>query len=194
MNTYLSLVIPVGAAALLLLVLYVRAMRKRAPYWAASVRKGNEWPTRGGIYVCHCPRIPGMAKVGTTQRTSIRTRMKEIEGKMTRSPVRLHFAIDFMPFAWAVEQEAHRVLKSKRIVFPPSDPMGVEWYRRADDADLQEIVDAIEQAAFAVRFYAVSNNCWPAWAKPLCVDMRFGRIERRPLFTKQNSPGLKIAS
>jgi hypothetical protein len=135
-----------------------------------------------------------MAKVGMTQRTAITKRMKEIELKMTGHPVKLHFAIDYMPFSWAVEQEAHRILRKKRIVFPKGSPLGTEWYSSQDDAEVQEIVDAITQAAFAVRYYAISVNCWPDWAKPLLIDMRGGKIVRRPIFTKENSPGLKIAS
>jgi hypothetical protein len=120
--------------------------------------------------------------------------MKEIARTMTGYPVKLRFAIDYMPFSWATEQEAHRLLRKKHIKFPKGDPMGCEWYSSEDDTEVQEIVDAITQAAFNVRFYAISNNCWPDWAKPLLIDMRGGKIVKRPIFTENNSPGLKISA
>lgn len=198
MNTYIGLIIPAGAIALILFYYYVKAMRNRVPWWAASVNKRNALPSKGSVYCVHCPQLPRVgskiSKVGVTQRDKMTARMKEIAAKMTGYPVRRRFAIDYMPFAWAVEQEAHRLLKKKRIVFPKGDPMGCEWYSSVDDAEVQEIVDAITQAAFAVRYYAICNNCWPDWAKPMLIDMRGGKIVKRPLFTRENSPGLKIAS
>lgn len=194
MTNYIALIIPTAALALLILYYYVRAMKRRAPWWAESVNKRNAWPSKGSVYACHCREIPDIAKVGTTQRTTITKRMKEIQSKMTGYPVRLYFAIDYMPFAWAVEQESHRLLIKKHITFPKGDPMGTEWHSCRDEEELQEIVDAIVQAAKAVRFYAVSNNCWPGWAKPMLIDMRGGKIVRTPIFTKENSPGLKVAS
>lgn len=193
MTTYIGLLIPAGAIALLLLYFYVKAMRNRVPWWAASVTKRNSFVSRGSVYVCHCEELPVIAKVGLTQRKKVTERMKEIERQMTGYPVKLFFAIDYMPFAWAVEQEAHRILKRKRVVFPQGDRMGTEWFSCRTDDELQEIMDAVTQAAFAVRYYAISNNCWPEKANPVLVDMRNG-IVRRPIFTQENSPGLKIAS
>jgi hypothetical protein len=195
MNTYLWLIAPTGVLALIILYRYVKIMmRSRVPFWAASVTKRNAWPSKGSVYFAHCWELPEMGKVGTTQRTTITKRMKEIQLKMTGYPVKLYFAIDYMPFAWAMEQETHRLLRKKRIVFPKGSPMGREWFTCRNEAEVQEIVDAITQAAFAVRFYAISNNCWPSWAKPLLIDMRGGKIVKRPIFTEKNSPGLKIAS
>lgn len=194
MNTYLWLLIPTGALALIFLYQYVKVMRSRVPYWAASVTKRNAWPSKGSVYCCHSWEIPGIAKVGTTQRTTITKRMKEIASKMTGYPVKLYFAIDYMPFSWAMEQEAHRLLKKKRIVFPKGSPLGVEWHSCRSDEELQEIVDAITQAAFNVRYYAISVGCWPEWAKPLLIDMRGGKIVKRPIFTEKNSPGLRISA
>ena len=119
-------------------------------------------------------------------------RMGEIQRTMTGHPVKLFFAIDYMPFSWALEQEAHRLLIRKHITFPKSSPLGCEWHSCRSDEELQEIVDAITQAAFAVRYYAISVNCWPDWAKPMMIDMRGGKIVRTPIFTKDNSPGVKV--
>ena len=172
----------------------MKAMRRRVPCWAASVNKRNAWPSKGSVYLAHCWEIPGIAKVGMTERTTITKRMKEIARTMTGFPVKLYFAIDYMPFCWAVEQEAHRLLRKKRVVFPDGSPMGREWFACTNDAEVQEIVDAITQASFAVRFYAISIGCWPDWARPLLIDMRGGKIVRHPIFTKENSPGIKLAS
>jgi hypothetical protein len=186
MNIDIAFLIPTAALALIILYYYVRAMKRRPPWWAESVNKRNAWPSKGSVYACHCWEIPGIAKVGTTQRTTITKRMKEIQSKMTGYPVKLYFAIDYMPFSWSV--------RKKHIEFPKGDPMGVEWHSCRDEDELQEIVDAIIQAAKAVRFYAVSNGCWPEWAKPMMIDMRGGKIVKTPIFTKENSPGLKISA
>jgi hypothetical protein len=198
MNIDIALLIPTAVLALIILYYYVRAMKRRPPWWAESVNKRNAWPSRGSVYACHCPKLPRagstITKVGTTQRTTITERMKEIARTMTGQPVKLRFAIDYMPFAWSVEQEAHRLLWKKHIEFPKGDPLGTEWFSSCDEEEVQEIVDAIIQAAKAVRFYAVSNNCWPDWAKPMMIDMRGGKIVKAPIFTKGNSPGLKISA
>jgi hypothetical protein len=194
MNTYLWLAVPTGVLVLFILYQYVRAMRRRLPWWAASVTKRNAWPSKGSVYFAHCWEMPGIGKVGTTQRTTITKRMKEIQHKMTGYPVKLYFAIDYMPYAWAMEQEAHRLLKKRRVVFPDGSPLGREWFACANDAEVQEIVDAIIQAAFNVRYYAINVDCWPEWAKPLLIDMRGGKIVKRPIFTEKNSPGIKLAS
>jgi hypothetical protein len=196
MNIDTALLIPTAALALIILYYYLRAMKQRVPWWATSVNKRNAWPSKGSVYACHSPKLPRVGstitKVGTTQRTTITERMKEIARAMTGQPVKLRFAIDYMPFAWATEQEAHRLLWKKHIEFPKGDPMGHEWFSSRDEEEVQEIVDAIMQAAKAVRFYAVSNGCWPEWAKPMMIDMRGGKIVKTPIFTKENSPGLKI--
>ena len=166
----------------------------RVPLWTNSVNKRNAWPSKGSVYLAHCWEIPDMVKVGVTERTTITKRMKELSSKMTGYPVKLYFAIDYIPFSWATEQEAHRLLWKKRIVFPKGHKMGTEWKVCRSDEELQEIVDAITQAAFNVRFYAISNGCWPEWAKPLLIDMRGGKIVKRPIFTKDNSPGVKISA
>jgi hypothetical protein len=194
MNTYLWLIIPTGVVALILLALWVKAMRSRVPWWAESVNKRNAWPSKGSVYAIHCYEIEGIEKVGTTQRGQMTKRMGEIKSKMTGYRPYIHFAIDNMPFAWSVEQEAHRLLKKKRIVFPKGSPMGTEWFSRRSPEELQEIVDAIVMAAKAVRLYAINTNCWPEWANPVLVDLRDGKKIKRPLFTKENSPGLKLAS
>ena len=191
----LWLAIPTGSLALIILFYYVRAMKRRSPWWAESVNKRNAWPSKGSVYCCHSPKLSReMVKVGTTQRTTITKRMGEIQRTMTGHPVKLYFAIDYMPFAWSLEQEAHRLLIKKHITFPKGSPLGTEWYSCQDEAELQEIVDAIIMAAKAVRLCAVSNNCWPDWAKPMLIDMRGGKIVRTPIFTKDNSPGLKIVA
>jgi hypothetical protein len=199
MNTYILLLIPTGALAFILIHRWYRkTMRTRVPFWAKNITKRNAWPSKGSVYLAHCPRLPKVgstiSKVGMTQRLTITERMKEIGRTMTGYPVKLRFAIDYMPFSWCVEQEAHRLLRKKHIRFPKGSPLGVEWYSSQDEEDVQEIVDAITQAAFAVRYYAISVNCWPEWAKPLLIDMRGGKIVRRPIFTKENSPGVRLAS
>jgi hypothetical protein len=147
----------------------------------------------GSVYAVHCSEMGPITKVGMTQRT-VAERMKEIARDMTGYRVRQHFALDNMPFCWAVEQEAHRLLRKKNIRFPKGSPLGTEWHSCRDDEELGEIVEAIQQAAKAVRYYAVSNGCWPKNAKPVIVDFRSGKMQKRYIFTKENSPGLKIAS
>lgn len=196
MRQSLGLIVMMTALLSVMLILYIRAMKARLPWWAANVKRQNAWPSRGSVYVCFCPSISGMVKVGTTQRATITKRMKEIERQMTGVPVKLHFAIDSMPFAWAVEQEAHRLLKKKRIVFPKGSRMGTEWHSRRSDEELQEIIDAVCEAAFNVRMVAIAQGAWPEgkpWANPTMVDMRKGLV-KAPIFTEKNSPGLKLAS
>ena len=147
MTQYLELIIPAGVFAIIILFLYVRIMRNRVPWWAASINKRNAWNSKGSVYFAHCWEIPGIGKVGVTQRTTITKRMKEIQSKMTGYPVKLYFAIDYIPFSWAVEQEAHRLLKKRRVVFPKGSPLGHEWFACANDAEVQEIVDGVTEAA-----------------------------------------------
>ena len=197
MSYYIGLLLPSGVLALLLWLAYRQVMRRRLPWWAASVTKGKAWITRGTVYVMVCEsKYPNIRKVGVTERDKATKRKREIELTMTFAPVKFNFCLDGMPFAWATEQEAHRLLKRRWVDFGKGHPLGTEWFRCESEDELQIIIDAVCEAAFNVRMVAIAQGAWPegkAWANPTMVDMRKG-LNKAPIFTEKNSPGLKLAS
>lgn len=200
MHLYIWTLLPASAAFLLILWAKRRQMwaimfrRKKAPPWARGITAENAWDSWGSVYVlrCVCDEHQDIRKVGFTGRR-VKTRSLEIARTMTGDkPTRQCFAIDRMPFAWAVEAQAHYLLRKKRKHFPAGDPMGTEWFHCRSDDELEEIIDAVIQAAFDVRQIALNHFCWPVNANPVMVRMTDG-IDKQPLFTEENSPGLKLA-
>jgi hypothetical protein len=146
---------PALAALLLLVVLFAKWRRTHRRRSRADLGRGA-W---GTIYVFHDPKHPDVVKVGTTRRLS-KVRKAEVSRHMAaKSPLVQVFAID-MPFARAVEAEAHRLLRKHRARWAPGSSRGREWFVLPDQEGLAIITDALERAAWKVRAAALQQGRW----------------------------------
>lgn len=153
----------------------VRWFRRRKIF----LGRGTGW---GTVYVFR-DRSSRLVKVGTTCRKSV-TRKREVSRDMLDGADLVQvYAVD-MPFARAVETEVHRKLRRHRA----RRGQCRELYWAADDGNIDHVVQAIRQSAWAVRKTAEKNGRWQAWmdAKARTVVSGQGKLTRAPLFVPQS--------
>ena len=131
-------------------------------WWCRAARldiilRSGDW---GNVYVLQDVLSPKMFKVGKTKR-STSVRAVEVSRDMAGGrDLRCRHAIH-MPFASAIEVEAHRLLSR----YNEYSERGTEWFRVGDPAI---VARAVNQAAITVRRVAKRRRRWSREADREC--------------------------
>lgn len=108
----------------------------------------------GTVYVFQDRRDPGLVKIGYTARLSLQRKVEVARTMAKGSSLRQIFAVD-TAHARTIETELHRRLGPWRDA-----ARGREWYRVADQAELERLLDAVLGVALLVRGKSRRKNQW----------------------------------